>query len=192
MRFTPDILELCRELGALYIDTVAEPWTGFYFDKDLSQADRTNYALRENILAARRAAPGGPTAVDLHQYCGLLGLGFALFHALVLLGDRYVGYTPPQLLVPFASLPYRPLAVGLGQIALYLGLLVGLSFYVRQHIGFRAWRLAGLIFARTVRDEVHHIKAAHFMFAKQISRLRLLLAENGDQHIRTGDFAATG
>ena len=41
-----DILELCRELGALYIDTVAEPWTGFYFDKELSQADRTNYALR--------------------------------------------------------------------------------------------------------------------------------------------------
>ncbi|MBB5764866.1 homospermidine synthase, partial [Methylorubrum rhodesianum] len=59
-----DILELCRELGALYIDTVAEPWAGFYFDKDLSQADRTNYALRENILAARRAAPGGPTAVS--------------------------------------------------------------------------------------------------------------------------------
>jgi len=59
-----DILELCRELGALYIDTVAEPWAGFYFDKDLSQADRTNYALRENILAARHAAPGGPTAVS--------------------------------------------------------------------------------------------------------------------------------
>ena len=59
-----DILELCRELGALYIDTVAEPWAGFYFDKSLGQGDRTNYALRENILAARRAAPGGTTAVS--------------------------------------------------------------------------------------------------------------------------------
>lgn len=59
-----DILELCRELGALYIDTVAEPWAGFYFDKSLTQADRTNYALRENILDARRASPGGPTAVS--------------------------------------------------------------------------------------------------------------------------------
>src|SRR6476646_876088 len=29
-----DILELSRELGALYIDTVAEPWLGFYFDKE--------------------------------------------------------------------------------------------------------------------------------------------------------------
>ena len=27
-----EIMELCRELGALYIDTVNEPWAGFYFD----------------------------------------------------------------------------------------------------------------------------------------------------------------
>ena len=30
------IMELCREIGALYIDTVAEPWPGFYFDKSMS------------------------------------------------------------------------------------------------------------------------------------------------------------
>jgi len=58
------ILELCRELGALYIDTVAEPWPGFYFDAQLSQAERTNYALRSRILDARAQKPGGPTAVS--------------------------------------------------------------------------------------------------------------------------------
>ncbi|WP_284213783.1 saccharopine dehydrogenase NADP-binding domain-containing protein, partial [Methylobacterium oxalidis] len=58
------IMELCRELGALYIDTVAEPWPGFYFDAKASQADRTNYALRNRILEAREASPGGPTAVS--------------------------------------------------------------------------------------------------------------------------------
>ncbi|MBI1692276.1 saccharopine dehydrogenase NADP-binding domain-containing protein, partial [Methylorubrum sp. DB1722] len=52
-----DILELCRELGALYIDTVAEPWPGFYFDSRASQAERTNYALRGRILEARAARP---------------------------------------------------------------------------------------------------------------------------------------
>jgi predicted ferric reductase len=88
-----------------------------------------------------RVWPGGPPTVDLHQFSGLLGLAFAVFHGLILLGDRYVGYTPLQLLVPFAGLEYRPLAVGLGQIALYVGLLVGLSFYVRRYIGFRTWRL---------------------------------------------------
>ncbi|CAA2155872.1 Homospermidine synthase [Methylobacterium brachiatum] len=58
------IMELCRELGALYIDTVAEPWPGFYFDKNRSQGDRTNYALRQEILDARAAHPGGTTAVS--------------------------------------------------------------------------------------------------------------------------------
>jgi homospermidine synthase len=58
------IMELCRDLGALYIDTVAEPWPGFYFDKSKSQGERTNYALREDILDARAQKPGGTTAVS--------------------------------------------------------------------------------------------------------------------------------
>jgi len=59
-----DIMELCRDLGALYIDTVVEPWPGFYFDSRLGPAARSNYALRETILAARRKRPGGTTAVS--------------------------------------------------------------------------------------------------------------------------------
>jgi homospermidine synthase len=59
-----DIMALARELGCLYIDTVAEPWAGFYFDKSKGPAARTNYALREQILELRRATPGGPTAVS--------------------------------------------------------------------------------------------------------------------------------
>ncbi|MGO4707413.1 homospermidine synthase [Microvirga sp. 2MCAF38] len=59
-----DILELCRELGALYIDTVAEPWAGFYYDKSVGPEERTNYALREIILDARRRNPGGTTAIS--------------------------------------------------------------------------------------------------------------------------------
>jgi homospermidine synthase len=58
------MIELCREIGAFYIDTVAEPWKGFYFDEKLPTAARTNYALRETILAARRKNPGGTTAVN--------------------------------------------------------------------------------------------------------------------------------
>ncbi len=30
----------CARARALYIDTVAEPWAGFYFDKSLGAADR--------------------------------------------------------------------------------------------------------------------------------------------------------
>jgi homospermidine synthase len=59
-----DIMELCREIGALYIDTVVEPWVGFYFDSKLGPEARSNYALRETVLAARRRNPGGSTAVS--------------------------------------------------------------------------------------------------------------------------------
>src|SRR6187401_1773955 len=58
------IMELCREIGALYVDTVVEPWKGFYSDTKLGPEARSNYALRESILAARRKRPGGPTAVS--------------------------------------------------------------------------------------------------------------------------------
>ncbi len=57
------MVELCRERGALYLDTVIEPWAGAYFDSALSPAQRSNYALRESMLALRRRQPGGPTAV---------------------------------------------------------------------------------------------------------------------------------
>ena len=60
-----DIMELCNEVGALYIDTVNEPWIGFYFDSKLGPEARSNYALREATLAAKRARkPGSHTAVS--------------------------------------------------------------------------------------------------------------------------------
>jgi homospermidine synthase len=59
-----DVMRLCRELGALYIDTVVEPWPGFYFDKSLGSGNRTNYALRETVRAEKARAPGGMTAVS--------------------------------------------------------------------------------------------------------------------------------
>ncbi len=59
-----DLMRQCRELGALYIDTVVEPWPGFYYDKSLGNDARTNYALRETVLAERRKNPGGSTAIS--------------------------------------------------------------------------------------------------------------------------------
>lgn len=59
-----DIMKLCRELGVLYIDTVNEPWLGFYFDKSKGADERSNYALREAVMEERRRSPGGTTAVS--------------------------------------------------------------------------------------------------------------------------------
>ncbi|MEZ5842022.1 MAG: homospermidine synthase [Hyphomicrobiales bacterium] len=59
-----DIMKLCREIGALYIDTVVEPWLGFYYDRQAGPEARTNYALREPVRAEKAANPGGTTAVS--------------------------------------------------------------------------------------------------------------------------------
>lgn len=59
-----DMMKMCRELGVLYIDTVVEPWLGFYFDMSASNAERTNYALRESVRREKAANPGGTTAVS--------------------------------------------------------------------------------------------------------------------------------
>ena len=58
-----DIMKFCREVGALYIDTVVEPWLGFYFGTE-DNADRTNYALRQKVRDETTANPGGTTAVS--------------------------------------------------------------------------------------------------------------------------------
>lgn len=59
-----DMMKHCRALGTLYIDTVVEPWLGFYFDETATLAERSNYALRETVRAEKRNNPGGTTAVS--------------------------------------------------------------------------------------------------------------------------------
>lgn len=57
------LIELCRRRGALYLDTCIEPWAGGYDDPALSVSRRSNYGLREEVLAFRRDTRGGPTAL---------------------------------------------------------------------------------------------------------------------------------
>ncbi|HKJ38987.1 MAG TPA: hypothetical protein VJ972_09440 [Anaerolineales bacterium] len=88
-----------------------------------------------------RMWPGLPASFAIHEYVSLLGLAFALFHALVILGDHYINFTILQLLVPFATLDYRPFWVGLGQIGFYIWVIVVVSFYIRPIIGQKFWRV---------------------------------------------------
>jgi len=87
-----------------------------------------------------RVWPGGPTAFDFHQFLSLMALAFTAFHALILLGDAFIGYTFAQILTPFTASGYKPIATGLGQIAFYLAAIISFSFYIKKRIGRRAWR----------------------------------------------------
>ncbi|MCA0434363.1 MAG: saccharopine dehydrogenase NADP-binding domain-containing protein [Proteobacteria bacterium] len=59
-----DIMKLAREANALCIDTVIEPWPGLYYNKKLSSAARSNYMMREGLLALKRKLGKGSTAVS--------------------------------------------------------------------------------------------------------------------------------
>ncbi|RCL24831.1 homospermidine synthase [Pseudomonas sp. AFG_SD02_1510_Pfu_092] len=57
---------LCHEKGALYLDTCIEPWAGEYTDNKIDLRHRTNYSLRESLLAKKKILRNGPTAVIAH------------------------------------------------------------------------------------------------------------------------------
>ena len=103
-----------------------------------------------------RLWPGAPAAFAVHEYVSLLGLAFALFHALILLGDHYINFTVAQIFMPFSTVDYRPAWTGIGQLGFYIWLIVALSFYVRSSIGQKTWRaLHYLSFAMYIMGLLH-------------------------------------
>lgn len=103
-----------------------------------------------------RLWPGAPAAFAIHEYASLLGLAFALFHALILLGDHYIHFSVVQIFTPFSTVDYRPTWTGIGQLAFYVWLIVALSFYIRSLIGQKTWRaLHYLSFAMYIMGLVH-------------------------------------
>ena len=119
------------------------------------------FSMAWGLLLTSRAArrwPGVASAGDVHQHVSLLGLGFGLFHGLILLGDRFASYSLTQLLLPFAATAHKPLWVGFGQLSFYLVGLVTLSFYVRSRLGNRSWRAIHLLsFAAYLMALVHGV-----------------------------------
>jgi methionine sulfoxide reductase heme-binding subunit len=90
-------------------------------------------------LAMANRLVRGLTFVKLHEHLALAGLVAIAVHAITLLGDRWLDPGAAGLLVPFA-MDYRPVFTGVGVIAAYLAVLIGLSFYVRRRIHPRRWR----------------------------------------------------
>jgi homospermidine synthase len=62
-----ELLELCGELGVLYLDTCIDSWKSEVYDSSLTVSQRSLYALREKALAYRaRCAQAHPAAVLAH------------------------------------------------------------------------------------------------------------------------------
>lgn len=98
------LIKLCRRLGAFYLDTCNEPWGGRYDDPSLPLSRRSNYALREEMLAFRLDKRTGPTAVVTQ------GANPGLVSALVkqallnIAADVHVQVEPPESYEDWAAL----------------------------------------------------------------------------------------
>jgi sulfoxide reductase heme-binding subunit YedZ len=83
----------------------------------------------------------GPTLMALHEQTALAGLLAIGVHGVTLLGDPWLHPGVSGITVPF-TMGYRTFFTGLGILGGWLAALLGLSYYVRRHIGPALWRRA--------------------------------------------------
>lgn len=112
----------------------------------------------------------------LHQYLSLVAVGFAAFHAGVLLADNFLNLNVWQILLPFGFQTER-VGVALGQLGFWLLFICAFSFYIKKYIGQSAWRwLHFLTFFAYMFISIHV-----FMVGSDSRALPLLLFYAGSQ-----------
>ncbi len=92
-------------------------------------------------LSFKLASPRWPRflTTELHRYVTLTAIGFAVLHGLALWADPWEAFPVSALVVPMDS-HYRPLAVALGIVSLYLAIALWLSSRIQRRIGYPTWR----------------------------------------------------
>jgi len=80
-------------------------------------------------------------AKPLHEALSIATIVMIAAHGLLLLGDPWLNPGLTGLAIPF-QMSYRPFWTGIGVIAGYGMILLGLSFYARKWIGPARWRVA--------------------------------------------------
>jgi len=97
-------------------------------------------AVGIGLLSSSRGGGGRIAELrPLHEALSLATLAALAVHGLSLLGDQYVGYSPVEITVPFAS-SYQPFWTGLGVTAFWGLAALGLAYYQRARIGPARWR----------------------------------------------------
>lgn len=76
---------------------------------------------------------------DVHRFVGILAAVFIALHVSLLAVDSFMPISIGQILVPFTA-TYRPLATGLGTVALELLVAVAIANALQRRIPFRLWR----------------------------------------------------
>jgi sulfoxide reductase heme-binding subunit YedZ len=74
-----------------------------------------------------------------HEALSLATLAALAVHGLTLLGDSYINFSLADAAVPFVA-GYKTLWTSAGIVAFWALALLGLSYYLRKHIGAARWR----------------------------------------------------
>ena len=129
------------------------------------------------LLSTRLGRHFNPARVfALHQYLSLIAVGFAAFHAGILLADNFLNLNLWQILLPFGFQTER-VGVALGQLGFWLLFICAFSFYIKKYIGQSAWRwLHFLTFMAYMFISIHV-----FMVGSDSRALPLLVFYAGSQ-----------
>jgi len=76
---------------------------------------------------------------ELHNFLTLLSSIFLVVHILATWIDPFTRFSWNEILIPLTS-HYRPEWMAFGIVALYLGIAIGISTWLRPHIGYKLWR----------------------------------------------------
>jgi predicted ferric reductase len=76
---------------------------------------------------------------ELHNFLTLLSTIFVGVHVLAVWVDPFTRFGWKDIFIPFLS-NYRTFWMALGIIALYLGIAIGISTWLRPRIGYKLWR----------------------------------------------------
>jgi hypothetical protein len=86
----------------------------------------------------RLQRPSAATRIRVHVSLAVFTLAFVTLHVLVLATDSYAGVGLRGALVPMAA-GYRPVAVTMGVLGAYAGLLAGLTAALAGRVSARVW-----------------------------------------------------
>ena len=97
--------------------------------------------LQFSTRLVRKPAPNW--MLDVHRFLGGLTVAFVGVHLIGLAADQFIGFGPVDILVPFAS-SYKPAAVALGVIGMYLLVAIELTSLAMRKMPRRTWHAVHL------------------------------------------------
>jgi sulfoxide reductase heme-binding subunit YedZ len=113
--------------------------------------------LQLSTRLIRKPAPSW--VLDVHRFLGGLTVAFVAVHMIGLAADQFIGFGTVELLVPFAS-SYKPAAVALGVVGMYLLVAIELTSLAMKKMPRRTWHAVHLTsFVLFVVATVHGITA---------------------------------